>query len=281
MENLILKKLRGGNKLYGAMFQTGSVAATECLGIAGLDFMVIDTEHSTFRMDGVSSFVIAAERRGIAPLVRIGGITRESVLSALDMGAKALVVPGVKEADEVKLLVEYGKYPPLGSRGFCFTRTSAFGNDPVAGDVESYFALSNEENLILPQCETLGCLEHIEQIVNIDGVDGIFFGPYDLSVALGRPADFDTAEFGNAVSRVLNACLEAGKLSIIFASELERARRYLAMGFDGVVLGTDVAMLINAYQTAITELRTGQSKAEGGIDPGQTGPYANYLGRHK
>ena len=230
MKNHLLELAAQGRPALGTFYELGGIAAAECLGIAGLDFMIVDTEHGPY---DVESALTAASRRDCAPLVRVKDVTRPSVLKMLDVGAKGLIVPDVRSAEEVRRLVEYAKYYPLGRRGFAPTLASGYGFDREAADVESYFALCNRETLLIPQCETAEALEHIEEIAAMEGVDGIFVGPYDLSVALGKPARMDNPELLAAIARVLAACKASGKLSMIFSGSPEATARAAAAAKSG------------------------------------------------
>jgi len=255
MSNPLKNKLQRGEKVIGTMFQLGGSIAVECLGVCGLDFFIIDTEHAPFNVESQRAFMMAAELHRILPLIRIKRISRDVVLSSLDMGAAGLIAPGVRSVEEVRQLIEYGKYPPRGSRGFCYTRTSDYGYGDIAADPEQYFLHSNSANLIIPQCETRECLEVIEEICAIPEVDGIFIGPYDLSVALGAPAQFDTPEFKMAIERIVYACQQNGKFVLIFCGDEDRASQYLCSGFDGVVFSSDINMLVNSYRSSLDRIR--------------------------
>ena len=157
--------------------------------------------------------------------------------------------------EEVRRLVEYAKYYPLGRRGFAPTLASGYGFDREAADVESYFALCNRETLLIPQCETAEALEHIEEIAAMEGVDGIFVGPYDLSVALGKPSQLEDPELQAAIRRVLAACKASGKLSMIFSNAPEATVRFLKQGFDCVACGMDTLFLIQAVRNYVADVK--------------------------
>ena len=106
------------------------------------------------------------------------------------------------------------------------------------------------EKMLFPQCETVGCLEHIEEIAAIDGVDGIFVGPFDLSVAMGMPLEFERPEFKAALQRILDACKAAGKPTMIYAGTIEDAKTDFAMGFDSVTYNQDAPLLIEMLKVA-------------------------------
>ena len=255
MKNSIKTTMQNGEKILGTFFEIGGSTAVECLGLAGLDFLIIDTEHGPFDVESAMDFMRAAELRKITPLVRVKDTSRPSILKMLDIGAKGLIIPCVHTVEEVKKLVEYGKYFPLGQRGFAPARSAGFGFEPFAKDIADYFETCNRETMIIPQCETLDCLDNIEEIAAIEGVDGIFIGPYDLSVALGKPAQFGDPDMINAVARVLKACKKAGKFSFIYAGKPEQAQKHFADGFDGVAYSMDSIVYINAFRQLINELK--------------------------
>ena len=111
--------------------------------------------------------------------------------------------------------MEYAKYYPLGARGFAFSRSAKYGFLPELKQIGDYFTATNQRTILMPQCETAGALEHIEEIAALDGIDGIFVGPYDLSVALGAPT-----RFAEALDRVIAACRASGKLAFIYANTM-------------------------------------------------------------
>lgn len=255
MENRMKEKMVNGGSVLGTFFELGSSAAVECLGIAGLDFLIIDTEHGPFDVESSLDFIRAAEVRDITPLVRVKDTTRPSILKMLDIGAKGLVIPCIETVYQVKQIVEYGKYYPIGRRGFFYARPAGYGFKSFAKDMDQYFKVCNENTLIIPQCETKGCLDSIEEIVNIEGVDGIFIGPYDLSIGMGIPGQFNNNDFKKAIDRILKACKAAGKFALIFAGNTEAAKRYLDDGFNGVAINMDAAIYINAFKSIIREVR--------------------------
>ncbi len=255
MKNLLREKLKSGDQAIGTFFELGGSTTVECLGISGLDFFIIDTEHGPFDVESSMDFIRAAELSSITPLVRIKDVSRPSVLKMLDIGAKGLIVPCVENPEQVKNLIEWAKYYPLGKRGFFTARPAGYGYKEFAKNLDSYFKTSNEETLLIPQCETLGCLENIETIANMDGVDGIFIGPFDLSIAMGKPGQFENPEFLQAIDRILKACKDAGKFSFIFSTNKESGKDHLNKGFDGVAINMDASILINAYKELIKDLK--------------------------
>lgn len=260
MKNAVKEKMARGGQTIGTFLDSGSAMAAECMGLAGLDYLIVDTEHSPFGLAEVTECCRAAQLRGIAPFVRVGEVSRTAVMKALDVGAAGLIVPGIQTVDEVKKLVEYGKYTPLGSRGFCPTRCCAFGyGGSFAGGIGAYTEECNREALLIPQCETLGCLAHLEEIVALPGVDGIFVGPYDLSVALQKPGQFEDETFTAALSHILAVCKKNAVPVWIFAPTLKAAALRLAQGYDSVCFGVDLSVLTDAYAAALHTLNAARA----------------------
>lgn len=242
----LFEKLSADQPVFGTFCHLGGADVAECLSLSGLDFFIIDMEHRQFSDETALCMVRAAEKHGAAPLLRVKDGSRSSVLRALDMGAAGVIVPNVNSAEEAARLVQYAKFPPLGSRGFAYSRSADFGFSPHLKSVDSFFAHSNRSALLLPQCETRGALKDIEAIAALDGVDGVFLGPYDLSVALGVPATFDSPIFQAAHKRLLAACKAVHKYAFTFTSGPEAAQKAVQQGFNGVAVGTDTAFLVNA-----------------------------------
>ena len=254
--NRIREKFLNHELSVGIFTQLTSTVAVEALGRTGLDYVLIDTEHSAVGIEFLSSAITAADAAGIVPLVRINDIARSKVLQPLDYGAQGLIVPAVETVEQVRRLVEYAKFPPVGNRGFCPTRDGGYGYDEVSMQgTDVYFAHANQETLLIPQCETVGCLDHIEEITAMDGVDGIFVGPFDLSIALGRPMAFDCDEMRAALDRILNACHKNNKMAFIFCGDAQAAKARAAQGFDSVTAGLDIMALVDSYRAMVQDIR--------------------------
>lgn len=239
----------------GTFLQLGGRSVMECLARGGFDYTIIDTEHAPFSVETAADLICAAEAAGIAPYVRIGDVRRINVLRMLDVGARALIVPNIETVEQVRQLIDHAKFPPLGRRGYCTTRTSGWGFDEWSRDVGNYMAECNRRTMLIPQCETVGAVEHIEEIAALDGVDGIFVGPCDLSIALGVPMQMDAPVLVDAIERVLCACKRAGKLSMIFAGTPANARQWLDSGFDSVACGLDAAIFTGACRDLVAAVR--------------------------
>ena len=174
----------------GTFAHLGGGTAMECLALAGFDYVIADAEHGPFSVESMQEMVRALQIHGCKAFVRVSASDRPSLMRMLDIGADALIIPNVQSVEETQKIVEYTKFFPMGRRGFAFSRCCGYGQDRDLQSLDEYFAKANSEKWIIPQCETLGALEDIEKIVALEGVDGIFLGPYDLSSALGPATPF-------------------------------------------------------------------------------------------
>ena len=239
---------------FGTFFELGGRGVMESLARTGLDYVIIDTEHGCFSEETAADAVLAAERGGLLPFVRIGDIRRPYVLRMLDIGARGLIVPNIRTPEEVRELVSAAKFPPLGNRGFCPNRTTGWGADEWSKDVLSYMEECNRRCRLIPQCETREALEQIEEIAALPGGDGIFVGPCDLSIALGVPLQFDHPLLTAAVERILKACRDNGKESYIFAGNMQDAVKWAAKGFDSVTYSLDASVFIQAFRAVLSAI---------------------------
>ena len=254
--NFLIDKFKKKEKIIGAFFTTGTQVVAEVLGGVGFDFIVIDAEHCRYDLSDVELYIRAAESRGLTPFVRVVDCSRGNILKMLDLGAMGLFLPVIKTADEVKDALKLAKYPPVGERGLGHGHKAGYGVDPIAntGRPEDYLEWANANTLIIPQCETAEAVENIYDILSLEGVAGIFIGPFDLSISMGIPCQFDNPKFLAAVRRVRDACEKAGKMSLTVAMAPEASKQWFDMGFDGV-LTQDTALFIKASQNYMSGIK--------------------------
>lgn len=260
MENEFLKKVKANKPCLGTFCFLTTGSAVEGLSYTGMDFIIIDAEHGAVETETVEGLVRAAKLHGMAPFVRVKDHSRPAILKMLEAGAHGLVIPQIHTAEEVHKVVEYAKYFPVGQRGVSVGINGGFGYEPFANHgLQDYFDVCNRETLIFPQCETKECLEDIENIVSIPGIDGIFIGPYDLSVALGKPGVFDSDEFKAAVNRIFIAIKNSGKIGIMYTAKASDVAKYFKRGFHAVTLSTDIKLMISQLRNVVKEAKAGIS----------------------
>ena len=252
MVNNFLRKMQQGKHCLGTFSHLASESAIEALAYAEMDFVIIDGEHGPIGPETVHRLVRAANVHGLTPFVRTRDSSRGAVLSMLEAGAQALVIPQINSVEEVEALVQNARYYPDGSRGVFLGYNGGYGfADFAEQGLQSYFSTVNSETMLFPQCETKGCLENIERVAAVAGIDGIFIGPYDLSVALGIPGQFDHPDFAAAFERIKAAVKDEGKLLITYTTKADAVSGYFADGFDAVALNVDVALFISLVRDTV------------------------------
>jgi 4-hydroxy-2-oxoheptanedioate aldolase len=222
------------------------------LATAGLDFMIIDMEHGTFGWPDMSALIAVARGYGLAPVVRIPEIRRETILKPLDAGAAGILVPMVNSVEEAEEVVRLVKYPPAGIRGTALRRGHS---DYRSVSAEEYLRMANEEVAILLQVETTRALERVDELARVDGVDALFIGPFDLSVDMGIPGRVWDPLIREAYSKVIAAGQRNDVAVAIQLFDVDQAGELIREGVRYLSFSSDVNMLIDYVAGAAKTIR--------------------------
>jgi len=219
----------GGTALCG-WIATESTVMAEMIGASGVDAVVVDLQHGASDLHNLMAMMQAISATPAIPMVRLPGNVPEIIMKALDFGAYGIICPLVNNAEEARQLVNSSTYPPKGGRSFATARVFNYaGSD--------YFAHANDAIMRLAMVETKEGLDNIEEILAVDGLDGIFVGPTDLAIALGMTPGPEGAHeaLEEAIAHALAMTKKAGKHAGIFCSGGKGAKRRRDEGFDFVV----------------------------------------------
>ena len=219
---------------------------------AGLDFIIIDTEHGAFNTETVADLVKIARMAGVIPIVRVLAGAYEYICPRLDAGAGGILLPRVYNADTVRQAVRVSKYPPAGIRGIITLKGQT---DYVIPDLAHVIQQKNAQNFIIPQIELREALEHLDEIVSVEGVDVVLVGPCDLSVSMGRPGELTHPQQTQAVENVIASCRRHGVAPGIAVGSLAAAKEWIAKGMRFVCCQSDVMILATAFNQITKELR--------------------------
>jgi 2-keto-3-deoxy-L-rhamnonate aldolase RhmA len=236
------------------------------------DFMVIDTEHGCFDPAAVARLIDAGKRWRLCPLVRVPGPERAEIKRVLDAGAEGVMVPMCETVDEVVEAVSSSKYPPLGRRGAHFTRPHT--NFDTPGDMGAYMAAANSSLLTIIQIETPGAAQQLDAIAALPGVDMLYLGPGDLSIALGYPGQITHPEVMAVVGRLTAACRKHGKLAGCHFADPAVLPQLRAAGVSFVGYGAEIRMLqagIKQMGEAARRALSGDGAEASGARPIQAG----------
>ncbi|KAB8305257.1 2-dehydro-3-deoxyglucarate aldolase [Erwinia endophytica] len=241
--NSFRQRLLAGETLIGSWCALANPVTTEVLGLAGFDWLVLDGEHAP---NDISTFVpqlMALKGSVSAPVVRPPCNEPVIIKRLLDIGFSNFLIPFVETAAEAIQAVASTRYPPQGIRGVSVSHRSN-----MYGTVPGYNSTVNDNITVLVQIETQQAVDNIDAIAAVDGVDGIFVGPGDLSAALGYLGQPTHPEVLQVIKHVFERAKAAGKPSGILAPVEADARRYLEWGAGFVAVGSDLGVFRGATQ---------------------------------
>ncbi len=239
--NRLRQRMRGGEVVLGTfVVELAGMAVPRVLQQGGFDFMVIDTEHGIFDPAAVAALIAAGKHRQVCPLVRVPGPERAEIKRVLDAGAAGVMVPMCENLEQVADAVASSKYPPLGKRGAHFTRPHTDFETPK--DMGAYMAAANSALLTIIQIETPGAAAQLEQIATLPGVDMLYLGPGDLSIALGHPGRVTHPEVMAVTERLAAACRRQGKIAGCHCTDPAVLPELRRLGVTFVGYGAEIRM---------------------------------------
>ena len=232
--------LRDGESIVGNWVSIGHPTVAEVNGIVGFDFVLIDTEHSATGIETVAELVRALQYGSApAPIVRVGGNDPVEIKRVLDIGVAGVMVPMVNTVAEAEAAVRAMRYPPEGIRGVAGGRATGYGSE-----FEEYVATANDALVTVVQIESEEGVENAEGIAAVEGVDALFVGPSDLSTSLGVAGEWESAVLEEAMEHVIEATEGTNTAVGSLALSEEDVERWMELGFDFLIVGTDTRYLI-------------------------------------
>lgn len=233
-------RLAGASRpLAGMWLCSGSPLVAEICAGAGLDWLLIDMEHSPNGLEGVLAQLQAVAAYPSTPLVRVPIGDAVTLKQVLDLGAQNILVPMVTSADQARELVAAVRYPPRGVRGV----GSALARSARWNRVDGYLADGDAHVSLFVQVENTAGVEAAADIAAVDGIDGVFVGPSDLAASMGLLGQQTHPEVVAAVTRAFEAVRSAGKPVGVNAFDPAAAQEYVEAGVSFLLVGADVAML--------------------------------------
>lgn len=227
--------------------------AAAALRHAGFEFFLLDTEHGYYSPHDVTELMLTGKRHGICPFVRVSAPTHGEITHALDAGAEGILIPMVRSLDEVGRAVAQSKYVPLGVRGVHFLRPHT-GFDPPA-DAQAFMDQANRTLITAVQIETPEAVDLIPDIAAVDGVDMLYLGPGDLSVAMGLGLAADHPRVLAVADRIVEACAQHGKMAAGHVGSPEHALKYIEKGMNVIGYGAALRLLRNGAAGYVESLQ--------------------------
>lgn len=239
MNNAFKEALKAGRPQIGLWLGLCSSYSAELLAGAGFDWLLIDGEHAPNNVPTVLTQLQAIAPYPSQPVVRPSWNDPVQIKQLLDVGAQTLLVPMVQNAEEARLAVRATRYPPAGIRGV----GSALARASRWNRVPDYIHRANDAMCVLVQIETREALKNLPQILDVEGVDGVFIGPADLSADMGHGGNPQHPEVQAAIEDTIQQIRQAGKAPGILMANEQLAKRYLELGALFVAVGVDTTLL--------------------------------------
>ena len=253
IKNSVKQRWAEGKPVLNGWLSIANSFSAEIMAAQGYDSVTIDMQHGIVGYDGAVPMLQAMRASGVTPLVRVPWLDPADIMKALDAGAYGIICPMINTREEAERLVSYVRYPPHGVRSFGPSR-ALFSAGP------GYAAEADDEIICLAMIETAEAYENLEDILATPGLDGIYIGPADLTLALqGRryAPGFDRREpeMIDAIKTILHAAHKAGKRAALHNGTADYAAEAVGWGFDLVTVSNDVRLLAGAAEASVCKFR--------------------------
>ena len=243
------QRLRQNDLLIGTMITLPSPEIAEMVSSCGFDWLFMDGEHGNLSTLDWQRMLQAVAGRSAA-IIRVASISEREIKKVLDIGADGIIAPQVNTAEEARHVVACCKYPPRGIRGVGLARAQGYGSY-----FSDYVKSANTSTAVIIQAEHIDAVESIDEIVQVDGIDAVFIGPYDLSASMGLMGQVDHPDVVAAIDRVGQACQQRGLALGYFATTAEPVQAYIDKGYHLICAGVDAGFVISGAEQVIQTLR--------------------------
>ncbi len=236
----LLKKLQNGLIVYGTAITVNAPLWPKIVAAAGLDYVFIDTEHIPLGRAELSGMCHTYQALGLTPIVRIPSPDPYRASQVIDDGAKGVIVPYIENVQQVRDLVGAVKYRPLKGEKL---QDVLNGKTKLSDDMKAFLGKFNRGNICIANIESVPALEKLDELLSIEGLDGVFIGPHDLSISLGHPEQYDHPEVKNAIKTIIKkARKHTLGVGIHFSLESERQIEWIKEGVNIVIHSSDTAL---------------------------------------
>ena len=250
-ENTLKTKLKADKKTAGAWVQIASPFTAEILSSAGFDWLMLDMEHGPGDILTLVSQVHAMKGSGSVPLVRTPWNDFVAIKRILDAGAQGVLIPYVNNWSEAEHAVKACKYPLEGIRGVAGSpRAPGYGQN-----IGNYLQRANDEIFIMIAVETPEAAANLDEILQVDGLDGVFIGPMDLASSMGYFGDPSQPKVQAAIRKIESKVLAAGKVLATTTGTWEQAQKLFERGYQMLMLMADGVSLAKLAAQKVAQFR--------------------------
>ena len=241
------EKMDSSFGVFGPFMITADPAFVEAAGYAGYDFVLLDMEHGPGTFENLQNLIRAANVAEVMPVVRVPRGTDIWIDQALDVGAGGVMIPQIDTAEQARIAVTAAKFSPRGNRGTCrFVRSAGYGAIPG----KRYFE-DAQDTIVILQLEGKKAIENLDEILEVEGIDIVFVGPYDLSSSLGIIGQIDHPIVMEAIQNICKRASKKNKTVGCFADTAESAANLRKIGVKFLGYSCDTAIFLDAAKRDI------------------------------
>jgi len=244
--------LESGQPQFGLWLGIPDTTVAEMMAGAGFDWLLIDHEHGPYELRDVMSHLQALAPYDVAPIVRPVDDNPGLLKKFCDIGVQSFIVPMIDTAEQAANVVAAVKYPPAGRRGLGTSMSRAAKWNTVPG----YLEKANENICVIVQAETTTAIENLEAIAAVEGVDGVFIGPSDLSASMGHTGNISHPDVVETVSNGIRTIRNASKYAGLLCLDSKQVSHFTDCGANFIGIGVDTLLIGNAARQLAAQFRS-------------------------
>jgi 4-hydroxy-2-oxoheptanedioate aldolase len=252
----LARRLRAGETVFAGWCSLPYPLVAETIGREGFVAVTLEAQHGLWDVSALLTGIAAVRQGGASPLVRVPVGDFAMVSRVLDFGAEGIIAPMINSAADARAFVAAAKYPPVGERSWGPHRVTTLAG---IADQSVYLREANDHVVTLAMIETRIALDNLDAIAQTQGIDGLFLGPSDLSIALsgGKTLDPLSKDVERELDRIIASAGRAGKIAGAFCHTAERAVALAKRGARFLAVMSDIAMLRAGTAAALKVLKGG------------------------
>ena len=251
-KNYLKEKLETNKKTIGTWNIINSSMVVDVIASTGIDFIVIDAEHGSISYETAQTMISICESYNVTPIMRVGEINESLILRALDIGSHGVQLPNITTANDAKKFVQFAKYPPVGVRGFSpYTKAGLYD----VSNGQKMPAIANENTLLIANVEGEEGIKNLQEIVEVDGIDVIFIGLFDMSKSLGITGDVQNPRVMEKLDEAIEVIHKNGKKVGSIASNLDMLEILKKKKIDYLTYSVDTGMIKESYKHMINSFK--------------------------
>lgn len=251
-KNFLKEKLEENKLTIGTWNIINSTMVIDVIASSGIDFIVIDAEHGSISYETAQTMISICESYDVTPIMRVGEINESLILRALDIGVHGVQLPNISTVEDAEQFVQFAKYPPIGIRGFSpYTKAGLYD----VSNGKKMPMIANENTLLIANVEGEEGMQNLENIVQVEGIDVVFIGLFDMSKSLGIAGDVENPRVIAKLDEAIKIIHKYGKKVGSIASNLAMLSTLKSKNIDYLTYSVDTGMIKESYVNMVKNFK--------------------------